>query len=120
MAEDEAGFFLPDYPMVRENYYFYVSNKENLSTQDLHALDGRRIGAPEGEAANLTRAWLNEHGIEAVVVEYSNSLNIEQAFTNKTVTAVVGERLSMSGWTGMRSLTIPVTSPSLSVSLKGR
>ena len=74
MAEDEAGFFLPDYPMVRENYYFYVSNKENLSTQDLHALDGRRIGAPEGEAANLTRAWLNEHGIEAVVVEYSNSL----------------------------------------------
>ena len=25
MAEDEAGFFLPDYPMVRENYYFYVS-----------------------------------------------------------------------------------------------
>ena len=101
MAEDEAGFFLPDYPMVRENYYFYVSNKENLSTQDLHALDGRRIGAPEGEAANLTRAWLNEHGIEAVVVEYSNSLNIEQAFTNKTVTAVVGERLSMSGWTGI-------------------
>ena len=76
MAEDEAGFFLPDYPMVRENYYFYVSNKEILSTQDLHALDGRRIGAPEGEAANLTRAWLNEHGIEAVADHFPSRRKI--------------------------------------------
>lgn len=71
-AED---IFFSALPMGSEDYFLFVSSdNDEITTDDLHTLDGKKVGANRGSIqVDLFCEWAEANGVQAEIVEMTGS-----------------------------------------------
>lgn len=72
LTEERTAYMsFPELPMGSELYYIYIDgDNEEITADDPHSFDGKRIGANKGSVqARCLRAWAEEHGVTPEIVE---------------------------------------------------
>ena len=73
-ARSETMLF-SDLPMGAEEYYIFTAPENTeIRQEDVHTLDGKRVGVDQGSfQIGLFKAWAEQRGVRAELVELTGS-----------------------------------------------
>ena len=89
-----SDMFYPDYPMGYEQYYIYVGENSELTTNP-QSFNGKTIGALSGLMVKIINDWLKEKNVVATIKVYNDVTSRDRAIENGEVDAIIGETASV-------------------------
>ena len=96
--EDRADLIgYPDAIMGSESYYLVKQSAKTEITTDLSTLNGKKIGVLDSAMVSVLNRFLEDHGIRAKVVAYSDHDQLMDAFDSLAVDVLAAESDGASG-----------------------
>ena len=90
--EDRASLIgYPSAMMGSESYYLVKHDGDAGITTEPATLDGRRIGVLDSAMVDVLNKYLNDHGVSAEIVTFSDYTQLFEAFDSKDVDVLAAE-----------------------------
>ena len=90
--EERVGLIgYPDAVMGTESYYLVKQNAETDITADPATLSGKKIGVLDSAMVSVLEQFLDEHGVKAQVIPYSDHEQLLEAFDTYVLDVFVAE-----------------------------
>ena len=91
-------FSFSSYPQGKDTYLLYtVQERTDLTSGDIHKLDGGRIGVTEGSyQEELLLNWLVDNSVGAEVIRYDGYESLMEAMDEGKIDAIATPDLSSS------------------------